>query len=141
MDPENGTEDTKETALATKPKRNTRGLKLWKKGQSGNPKGRPKAGAVKINNVWITHRDGLARAIGPRVVKNLVEGLKAKDPKVRRDYTLAVLDKLLPSLKSVEGDGPDGGSFGLSPEQRSQIDQLFDDMIKKKNGNGNSGDS
>ena len=95
----------------------------WKKGQSGNPKGRPKGTKTAIEI--------------PEEQKNVMRELAIgyamdmKHPK-HHDYLMKFMDKMFASLKStdvkVEGDSDAGFIFMPSQKPSDKVEQKEPDL-------------
>ena len=74
-------------------------MPAWKKGMSGNPKGRP---PKALDSLSKNARSQLMTAFGRKVIRNIDQGLDSDNEKVRMDYTRMVLDKIAPNLQAVK---------------------------------------
>ena len=74
----------------------------WKKGQSGNPDGRPK-GTTRTNLLM----DAIAQVEKRKKKKFLLHAIEQayEDPKIM----VAILKKIIPDLKAIEVVGGEGG--------------------------------
>jgi hypothetical protein len=72
---------------------NTRGLKPWRKGQSGNPNGRRGKGPTTAERL----RNALADDL-PEILRVVVENAKKGDPSAVK----IILERTMPLLKAIE---------------------------------------
>lgn len=84
----------------------------YKKGQSGNLKGRPKGAKSKktlLQEVLINDAQDIMVKHFPKIVEAVVERAKQGDMVAAR----MVMDRLIPAKKAVEVTGKGGGDFGI----------------------------
>ena len=99
-------------SLESTPKQRPRIKPRWKKGESGNPAGRPK-------NIL---REALRKKIGvDRIAQVITDAIEARDSRI----LVAILDREWPRPPAgVELSGPDGGPVHVAGARDQLIERL-----------------
>jgi hypothetical protein len=101
----------------------------WKKGQSGNPKGRPKKGQDYVSQL----EAALNKAAKKHGGKTLLEHC-AEEAYSNPQMAIALLKKFMPDLKQTEIDQIIAGQVHLSTNKKvpEPIQELVDRVIEKR---------
>jgi hypothetical protein len=110
--------NTEEQAVSTESNTSgkTRGLRPWKKGQSGNPHGRRAKGLATAERL----RNALVNEL-PDILAAVVKSAKGGDVQAAR----AILERVLPSLKPIEVPAMLGRFAGTLTEQGQAVLQAM----------------
>lgn len=113
------------------------GKKLWKKGQSGNPAGRPKGAKNKITLMRQMLEGELRAQVGPHMAEVLAKAIEmAKDG--NEAMIKLLMDKTLPSIKA--GDDQEAADnrvqivIGKLPERKEDIVVTSEEISNGKVG-------